>query len=56
MALGSSSKLVIWVFGYDEFSGSRKLFKSYDYQSIDIKQGRFGRLEVTRGIDDSITE
>jgi len=45
-SLGTESSLIIWVFGYDEFSGSRKLFRSQDYKITDIKEGRFKQLEV----------
>jgi hypothetical protein len=48
-SLGTESSLIIWVFGYDEFSGSRKLFRSQDYQITDIKEGRFKQLEVVAG-------
>lgn len=44
--LGADTKLVIWVFGYDEFSGSRKLFRSPDYFLANIKEGHFNDLDV----------
>jgi hypothetical protein len=56
LSLGSRAKLTIWVFGYDEFSGARKLFKSYEYQAEDIKDGRFGRLEVVGSSTDPLPD
>ena len=39
--LGSKATLSIQAFGYDEFSGSRRLFLSRPYTASDIKQGKF---------------
>lgn len=46
--LGSKVTLQIYGFGYDEFSGVRKLFESKIYSANDIKEGFFDRkgLEV----------
>jgi hypothetical protein len=46
LALGSNAKIKIYVSGYDEFSGARKVFESRFYSCIDIVYGRFGELEV----------
>lgn len=46
--LGSKVTLQVYGFGYDEFSGVKKLFKSNIYSANDIKEGYFDRagLEV----------
>jgi hypothetical protein len=41
LELGGNVKLVVQLFGYDEFSGSRKLFESNSYALKDIKYGKF---------------
>jgi hypothetical protein len=41
LCLGSDAFLEINLFGYDEFSGSRKLFVSKRYRLQDIKLGKF---------------
>lgn len=35
--------LQVFVFCYDSFSGTRKIFKSKVYKASDIKQGKFER-------------
>lgn len=48
MALGADATLQIFVFGYDEFSGARRVFESKLYKLNDIKFGPFDKkgLEV----------
>lgn len=41
MKIGEKSKIMIVVFGYDELSGSRKVFESKLYKKEDIKFGFF---------------
>jgi hypothetical protein len=47
LALGTRAWLQISAFGYDEFSGARKLFVSKSYTLSDIKAGQF----QLRGLD-----
>ncbi len=47
LSLGSGAYLEIFAFGYDEFSGARKLFASKRYSSSDLVLGAFNR----RGLD-----
>ena len=44
--LGSEATLEVVVFGYDEFSGTGKLFLSKRYTIYDIREGRFEGLDV----------
>lgn len=37
----------VHVFGYDSFSGTRKLFQSKEYRSSDISEGRFDGLVIS---------
>ena len=48
--LGSSFKILITVFGYDSFSGARKVFLSKNYTMDDIKDGSFvpGTLKAVK--------
>jgi len=48
MSLGANSWLQLTAFGYDEFSGARKMFTSRNYTIKDIKYGKFriGGLDV----------
>jgi hypothetical protein len=46
LALGYDTKLRIVVFGYDSFSGARRVFESKLYGVDDIKMGRFKGLEI----------
>ena len=48
LSLGERAWIQVSIFGYDEFSGARKLFLSKDYTGTDIKEGPFaiGSLEV----------
>ena len=46
LSLGANAKLKIYVSGYDEFSGARKVFESRFYSYMDIVYGKFGELEV----------
>lgn len=39
--LGADAELKVYVFGYDEFSGARKLYESKYYKLPDIKLGEF---------------
>ena len=41
LSLGSEANVRIEAFGFDEFSGARKFFKSKFYTIRDIKEGRF---------------
>lgn len=40
-SLGTNATMQIFIYGYDEFSGSRKLFKSSIFRNSDIKEGVF---------------
>ena len=48
LRLGTKTTLEIFVFGYDAFSGSRKVFVSKVYSEADIAEGPFepGSLEI----------
>jgi hypothetical protein len=46
LSLGANAKLKIYVSGYDEFSGARKVFESDFYSCTDIVHGKFSELEV----------
>lgn len=48
LTMGKDATLHLSLFGYDEFSGSRKLFMSKEYSVGDIRQGTFtlGALTV----------
>jgi hypothetical protein len=39
MSAGYKSNIIIYIFGYDEFSGTRKLFLSSSYDLSKIKEG-----------------
>lgn len=52
LGLGSKAWLQIAAFGYDEFSGARKLFVSKSYNLQDIRTGRFEKA----GLDVVATE
>lgn len=41
LSLDNNVKLVVQLFGYDEFSGARKMFISKPYTLKDIKHGTF---------------
>ena len=41
LRLGTGSHLQVFCFGYDEFSGARKLFRSKAYYIGDVVKGRF---------------
>jgi hypothetical protein len=41
MSLNNDVKLVVLIYGYDEFSGARRLFESRPYYRKDIKYGTF---------------
>ena len=43
MKWGSDYKLFIFAYGYDSFSGTRKMFRSKAYQLDDIIEGKFKR-------------
>ena len=45
-SLGTQSKLKVYISGYDEFSGARKVFESKFYSYKDIVDGTFDKLEV----------
>lgn len=45
LCLGAEAKLRVVVFGYDSFSGTRRVFISQDYRLADIKTNRFKGLE-----------
>lgn len=42
--LGEEVKIVLYVFSYDEFSGTRKLFTSSEYTSKSIFSGKFKEI------------
>ena len=44
--LGVSAELRVYVFGYDEFSGARKLYESGPYARTSILEGQFNGLIV----------
>jgi len=50
LSIGSETNLQIFVFGYDEFSGSRKYFESIFYTINDIKEGPFDGLKIKKQI------
>jgi len=41
LQLGEDAKIVVYVFLYDSFSGTRKMFTSPDYRAKNIFEGRF---------------
>ncbi len=41
LKLGNKAYLKVYAFGYDKFSGTRKLFVSHSYRIGDIKDGSF---------------
>jgi len=49
LALGTSAELQVWVFGYDEVSGTRRLFTTV-YHATDIVEGSFdtGSLNIEK--------
>lgn len=53
LSIGSEATLQIFAFGYDEFSGSRKVFISKFYTVDDIKEGRFDFHGLTVKTDKS---
>jgi len=46
MSLDRSSKLIVYVFAYDEFGGARKMYSSKEYRQHDIRKGKFSGLNV----------
>jgi hypothetical protein len=52
LGLGSKAWLQISAFGYDEFSGARKLFVSKSYNLEDIKQGQFEKTGLAVAAND----
>ena len=46
LLLGHDTKLRVVVFGYDSFSGARRIFESRLYGLNDIKEGRFKGLQI----------
>lgn len=46
LRLGDKAMLSIAVMGYDEFSGSRKVFISKPYHLKDIVEGKFNKMKV----------
>lgn len=46
MSLGSDSTLQVFAFGYDAFSGTRKVFESPLYHVQDIQEGVFARKSL----------
>jgi len=51
LSLGSKRTLQVFVFAYDAFSGSRKLFESPIYASTDIVPAPFARDSVEVSVD-----
>ena len=48
LALGEDGNVQIHVFGYDEFSGTRRHLPSKKYKKHDIRTGRFNGLDVVQ--------
>lgn len=46
LKLGNKANLQVLAFGYDEFSGTRKLFVSKSYSLADIKEGPFDSMSL----------
>lgn len=46
LSLGTDAEIAVWVFGYDDFSGSRKAFVSKKYRLGDIAIGKFNGLSI----------
>lgn len=46
LKLGTDASVSVYAFGYDEFSGARKLFMSKFYDAHDIRTGVFDSLNV----------
>ena len=49
LSSGTKAQLLIYVFGYDEFSGTRKLFESKIYEMNDIKQMPIKDVKMIEG-------
>ncbi|PIP37990.1 MAG: hypothetical protein COX19_15090 [Desulfobacterales bacterium CG23_combo_of_CG06-09_8_20_14_all_51_8] len=64
LSLDNKVKLVVQLFGYDEFSGARKMFISKPYTLKDIKPGTFDHkftidktgLQIVERVSDNKTE
>jgi hypothetical protein len=52
LSLGMDAEVAVWVFGYDDFSGSRKAFASKKYRLEDIAVGKFNGLAIEPFNDD----
>lgn len=48
LRLGDKAQLRIYVFGFDEFSGSRRLFRSKWYELSDIEEKEFSKIAVEK--------
>jgi len=46
LSLGHDTKLRVVVFGFDSFSGARRIFESKLYAVDDIKEGHFKGLQI----------
>jgi hypothetical protein len=46
LVLGQAASVTVYVLGYDEFSGARRLFKSKHYRLADVTDGTFQGLRV----------
>lgn len=46
LSLGTDAEIAVWVFGYDDFSGSRKAFVSKKYRLEDIAIGKYDGLNI----------
>lgn len=46
LSLGTDAEIAVWVFGYDDFSGSRKAFVSKKYRLEDIAIGKYDCLNI----------
>ena len=54
LGLGTDAFLHLYVTGYDEFSGARKIYRSKPYRLADIRKGKFAELAVVE--DDLVIE
>lgn len=57
LGLDQEAKLKVYAFGYDKFSGTRKLFVSHPYGIEDIKKGSFSEdgMDIVPDPDDKST-
>lgn len=51
LALGTEATVTVFVFGYDSWSGARKMYESSPYRAANIKQGPWKKMRIP---DDSV--